>query len=68
MDPVTKPLSFLVLLLLLAAPCLATDLERLEGVRLIPTDWADGDSFRVEAPDGEQHTVCLLYTSPSPRD
>ncbi len=59
MDPVTKPLSFLVLLLLLAAPCLATDLERLEGVRLIPTDWADGDSFRVEAPDGEQHTVRL---------
>ena len=55
----TKTLTLLTLLLLLAAPCLATDLERLEGVRLIPTDWADGDSFRVEAPDGEQHTVRL---------
>lgn len=55
----TKTLSFLTLLLLLAAPGLATDLQRLEQVRLVPTDWADGDSFRVEAPDGEQHTVRL---------
>ena len=55
----TKPLSFLVLLLLLAAPSWAADLQRLENVRLVPTDWADGDSFRVEAPDGEQHTVRL---------
>ena len=59
MDGVTKTLSFLTLLLLLAAPGLATDLQRLEQVRLVPTDWADGDSFRVEAPDGEQHTVRL---------
>ena len=55
----TKTLSFLTLLLLLAAPSLAADLQRLEQVRLVPTDWADGDSFRVEAPDGEQHTVRL---------
>ena len=26
---------------------------------MIPTDWADGDSFRVEFPGGEQHTLRL---------
>ena len=27
-----------------------------------------GGSVLLEAPDGERHRVCLLYTSPSPRD
>ena len=57
---VTRTFSlFALLLLLLATPCRAADLQRLEQVRLIPTDWADGDSFRVEAPNGEQYTVRL---------
>lgn len=56
---VTRTLFLLTLLLLLAAPSLGADLQRLEHVRLIPTDWADGDSFRVRAPDGEQHTLRL---------
>jgi len=65
MDGVTRTLSLLKLLpllpllLLLAAPGLAADLQRIEQARLIPTDWADGDSFRIEAPDGEQLTLRL---------
>lgn len=52
-------LIILVLCLSIAPPCSATDLQSMEGVRLIPTDWADGDSFRVELPDGEQLTLRL---------
>jgi len=51
----------LVLLLLASLPHDATaqELTRLEGCRLIPTEWADGDSFLVETADGQQMTVRL---------
>jgi competence protein ComEA len=39
-----------------AAPA---DLEVIEGCTLVPTDWADGDSFRIRTPGGEEHTVRL---------
>lgn len=48
-----------LLCLLLAAAAGAGDLQSFEGARLIPTDWADGDSFEVELPNGERHTVRL---------
>ena len=38
-----------------------------QGVRYLPTEWADGDSFRVLFPDGTEHTIrlygadCLEY-------
>jgi endonuclease YncB( thermonuclease family) len=47
------------LLLLLAVPVLAEDLQAVHGARLIPTDWADGDSFLVRFPGGEERTVRL---------
>lgn len=59
MGGVPRTLSFLIVLLLLAAPGLAADLQRIEQARLVPTEWADGDSFRIETPDGEQHTLRL---------
>ena len=31
----------------------AADLEVIPGCTLLPTDWADGDSFRVRTPSGE---------------
>jgi len=34
-------------------------LETVEGVVYVPTDWADGDSFRVKFPDGNEHTLRL---------
>ena len=37
----------------------ALDLQTIEGARLVPTHWADGDSFRVRFPDGAEHTVRL---------
>ena len=48
---------------LLAAPAVytsdAAELRSIAGARLIETEWADGDSFRVEFPDGARHTVRL---------
>lgn len=37
----------------------ASDLQTFSGVTLIPTDWADGDSFRVQLPDGREQTLRL---------
>jgi competence protein ComEA len=37
----------------------AADLVVIEGCTLVPADWADGDSFRVRLPDGEEVTVRL---------
>jgi endonuclease YncB( thermonuclease family) len=49
----------LLLLYLLSAPALSATLQTFENVRLIPTTWADGDSFRVVFATGEEHTVRL---------
>lgn len=43
----------------LAAATAAEPLETIKGCTLIPTNWADGDSFRVRTPDGSEHTVRL---------
>ena len=37
----------------------AEDLQTFPGCKLIPTEWADGDSFRVRFPDGTEQTVRL---------
>ena len=49
------------LLLLIAAVTglHAAELTRIDGCTLVPTDWADGDSFLVRTPGGEEHTVRL---------
>ncbi len=44
---------------LLAAASAQSDLEVIEGCVLVPTDWADGDSFRIRTPLGDEHTVRL---------
>jgi competence protein ComEA len=42
-------------------------LESIKDCILIPTEWADGDSFQIQTPDGTQHTIrlygadCLEY-------
>jgi DNA uptake protein and related DNA-binding proteins len=49
-----------VVLAIAAGPLIAaTPLQRIDGCRFVPTDWADGDSFLVETPDGKRHTVRL---------
>ncbi len=39
----------------------SSDFQTFEGCRYIATEWADGDSFLVEFPDGEQHTLRLYH-------
>jgi competence protein ComEA len=34
-------------------------LTTLKGCKFIPTEWADGDSFQVQTPEGANHTVRL---------
>jgi hypothetical protein len=51
----------LALLLICFAPALhaADPLTRLEGCTLVPTEWADGDSFLIRTKAGEEHTIRL---------
>lgn len=51
-----KSISLLVLTLTSA---LAVAMETFPGARFIPTDWADGDSFRVATAEGREFTVRL---------
>lgn len=37
----------------------AKPLQKLEHCTLIPTDWADGDSFRIKTEAGQEHTIRL---------
>ena len=37
----------------------ASELQTFVGVQLVETSWADGDSFRVRFPDGNEHTLRL---------
>lgn len=36
-----------------------SELQTIGEVTLIPTEWADGDSFRVKFPDGKEQTLRL---------
>ena len=49
----------LFLAFLSALPLASADeeLKSLEGCRLVPTEWADGDSFRARFPDGTEQTI-----------
>jgi competence protein ComEA len=41
------------------AAAAADELQAIEGCTLVAADWADGDSFRVRLPDGQEITVRL---------
>ncbi len=41
------------------AAAIAAELTALEGCTLMQANWADGDSFRVRLPDGEEVTIRL---------
>jgi len=41
------------------APAATDEIQTFPGCSLVATDWADGDSFLVRFPDGEQHTLRL---------
>ena len=48
-----------MLALLAGAPAWSEELAAIEGCRLVPADWADGDSFRIRTSTGEEHTIRL---------
>jgi len=39
----------------------ADELQRFDGCELIPTEWADGDSFMVKLPDGREEVFRLYF-------
>jgi len=54
-----RTLVALVAAATVAAAAEPQELRVIEGCTLVPVDWADGDSFRVRLPDGEEITVRL---------
>jgi len=50
---------FFLAMLLAQTVRAAEELKSFPGCTLIPTEWADGDSFRVRFPDGTEKTVRL---------
>jgi competence protein ComEA len=53
------PLLLAVMAAVTIATAAADDLKTIEGCTLVAADWADGDSFRVRLPDGEELTIRL---------
>lgn len=51
--------ALLVLVVCSRAACAAGELQTFPGCSLVVTEWADGDSFLVEFPDGKQRTLRL---------
>jgi DNA uptake protein ComE-like DNA-binding protein len=50
---------FAFLVLALIASAAAQELKKIGPCRFVPTEWADGDSFQVETPDGKAVTIRL---------
>jgi competence protein ComEA len=52
--------SFHLLVLLLIGPSLSSaQLTKIPDCQMVPTEWADGDSFAVRLPDGKEQTIRL---------
>lgn len=52
--------SFYLLVFLLMVPSLGrAELTKIPNCQLVPTEWADGDSFSVRLPDGKEQTIRL---------
>lgn len=51
--------TLVVALVTVGTPAVADELQVIEGCTLVAADWADGDSFRVKLPAGEEFTVRL---------
>lgn len=54
-----RPAVACAAILVAAAATAADAIVAIEGCTLVPAEWADGDSFRVRTPAGEEHTVRL---------
>ncbi len=54
-----RPLLLFAFLALLTGLHGEEDLKSIAGCQLVPTEWADGDSFRARLPDGTEQTIRL---------
>ncbi len=52
-------LSVSLSLFFISEPALGEPLTTLKDCKLVPTEWADGDSFLIQTADGAQHTIRL---------
>lgn len=52
-------IATLAAIVLCSLSAAANPLNRLQNCTLVPTDWADGDSFRVRTEHGDEHTIRL---------
>ena len=57
--PARHWLSALMAIAIAIAPVAAQQLTELTDCKLVPTAWADGDSFLIETAGGKQHTLRL---------
>ncbi|MDA9924490.1 helix-hairpin-helix domain-containing protein [Verrucomicrobiales bacterium] len=57
MNQISLMLSLFVLLA--ATATIASDLVAIPNCQLLETEWADGDSFLVQTPGGDEHTIRL---------
>lgn len=57
---ISTALIFLIAFMLPVSRGMTADsLTKLEHCRLVPTEWADGDSFPIKTSDGREHTLRL---------
>lgn len=56
---ISRLLALLHTVFIALATADAQDLTPLKNCKLVPTEWADGDSFEIQTPDGKNHTVRL---------
>jgi competence ComEA-like helix-hairpin-helix protein len=52
-------MKHLLLLLTFSSSLAAAPLQEIRNCTLVPTDWADGDSFRIRTPKGDEYTIRL---------
>ncbi len=61
----SQSLAYALLALFLTSVGFAAQpLVELRKCKLVPTEWADGDSFEIKTEDGSQHTVRLYGAMP----
>jgi endonuclease YncB( thermonuclease family) len=59
LNALARFLSILVASSMIVGAAAAEELATLTLCKLIPTEWADGDSFLIQTADGTSHTIRL---------
>lgn len=57
--PILARIALFLACILHASAAPPKPLEKFENCTFVPTDWADGDSFRIRTPKGDEYTIRL---------